>query len=313
MHRKYGMILAVFVAIVIAAAIITTPLPGSIYPQSPAVPEGSPVPSLPEAALPLAELLNSTYLLLHEPIGGFSSPLIWITGPDNATFNYTFYSRDYGPGSVTLTVSEVSAPLNTTPVAPSPGISARIIPDHFTALPGEETRAQLVVNISPEGYSHDAVIRTFWVHAIAEGEENAIADDWIRVRMGDRPTTYIIYATTGEIDGQDITVNRGGRWAGNLTVSTGERGTGPLLVWVKELDCGTMYFSSLDTPAPSAPGSPAFSIDPARFTARSFGNYKIPVVITTNPDVLPGTYCYKIAISAPDTNTSFSSRVQVTP
>jgi len=314
MHKKYCMMLVVFIAIVIVAAVLLVAIPRGIHLPGTAAPEGFPAPSLPETALPLDERLNSTQLLLHEPVGGFSGPLIWITGPDNATFNYTFYSRDYGPGNVTLTVSEVSAPLNTTPIIPSLGIAARMIPDYFTALPGAETGAQLVVTISPEGYSHDAVTRTFWVHADVKGAVNAIADDWIRVRMGDRPTTYTSYATTGEIEGHDITVHRGGQWMGNLTIISGERGTGPLLIWVKELDCGTMSFSSLDTPGPFTPGSPAFSIDPARFTARSFGKYEIPVAIDTHaPGVLPGTYCYEIVISAPDTNTDFSTTVRVIP
>jgi hypothetical protein len=239
---------------------------------------------------------------------------MWINGPDNVTFDYTFYSRDYGPGNVTLTIYEVSNPLNITPITPSPGISARMIPNQFTALPGTEISAHLIVNISPEGYRNDTVTKTFYVHANVTGETNAIADDWIRVRMGDRPDTYMSYITNGEIGEQNITISREGNWAGNLTIRTGERGTGPLLIWVKELDCGTMFFSSLDTPAPFSPGSPAVSIDPAQFIARSFGDYEIPVAIDANsPGVQPGTYCYQIVISALDTSTSFSTTVQVIP
>ncbi len=177
-----------------------------------------------------------------------------------------------------------------------------------------EIQAQFIINISPEGYRNDTITKTFYIHANATGGMNAVADDWIRVRMGDRPNTYMSYVTTAEIGEQDITVSRGGIWTGNLTIRTGERGTGPLLIWVKELDCGTMFFSSLDTLAPFSPGSPAVSIDPALFTARSFGKYEIPVIIDAHsPGVLPGTYCYQIVISAPDTNTDFSATVQVIP
>lgn len=92
-----------------------------------------------------------------------------------------------------------------------------------------------------------------------------------------------------------------------------ERGTGPVQVWVKELDCGTMFFSSLDTPQPSKPGSPEFSIDPAQFIGRSYGDYELPVVISVASEVQLGTYCYELVINAPDQSIDFSTTVQVIP
>ncbi|MFY9750338.1 MAG: hypothetical protein WAK75_06650 [Methanoregula sp.] len=313
MHKKYTLILGSFIAIVIVVVIVLVFIPQYLYIQSPAAPEGSPPPSLSKTALTLTERLNSTSPLLHEPVGGFRGPQTWISSPDNVTFDYAFYSRDYGPGNVTLTVYEVSNPLNATPVTPSPGISARMIPDRFVAFPETETISQLVVNISPIGYSPEPATRTFYVHAGVEGENNAIADDWIRVQMGDRPTTYQSYITTGDISGHNIIIHRGGQWTGNITVRPGERGTGPVQVWVKELDCGTMFFSSLDTPQPSKPGSPEFSIDPAQFIGRSYGDYELPVVISVASEVQLGTYCYELVINAPDQSIDFSTTVQVIP
>jgi len=314
MHKKYPLILGSFIAIVIVVVIVIVVIPQCLYIQSTAAPEGSPALSPPEMALTLAERLNSTSLLLHEPVGGFRGPQTWISGPDNVTFDYAFYSRNYGPGNVTLSVYEVSNPLNATPITPSPGISARMIPDRFAAFPETETISQLVVNISPMGYNPEPATRIFYVHADVEGENNAIADDWIRVRMGDRPTTYQSYITTGDISGHNIIIHRGGQWTGYITVRPGERGTGPILVWVKELDCGTMFFSSLDTPQPSEPGSPEFSIDPAQFIGRSYGDYVLPVVISAHaPEVQLGTYCYELVINTPDQNTDFSTTVQVIP
>ena len=284
-----------------------THLPG------PAAPEESPAPSLPETALPLDERLNSTLLLLHEPVGGFSGPLIWITGPDNATFNYTFYSRDYGPGNVTLTVSEVSAPLNTTPVIPSPGISARMIPDRFTAFPKTETISQLVVNISPTGYSSEPATRTFYVHAAVEGENNAIADDWIRVRMGDRRTTYLSYITTGDISGRDITIHRGGQWTGNITVRPGERepnqpGLGKRTGLRDHVLLITGYPTTIQ---PQFAGlfhrsGPVHREELWRLRITGH-NYR------TCPRIQPGTYCYDLVINTPNESTGVSTTVQVIP
>ncbi len=133
-YKKYNIILVIFITII--AAIILISLPRDIPRPSLAAATGSPAITLPQTTLPLSERLNSTYLLLHEPIGGFHGPQMWIAGPDNVTFDYTFYSRDYGPGNITFTIYEVSSPLNITPITPSPGISARMIPDHFTAPSG---------------------------------------------------------------------------------------------------------------------------------------------------------------------------------
>jgi hypothetical protein len=189
-----------------------------------------------------------------------------------------------------------------------------MVPDRFTVGPGKNITAQLAVNVSPEGYSHDPVTRTFYVHADVEGEKNVIADDWIRVQMADRPTTWLDYQTRVGMSEPDIILHHGERWKGNLTVRLGERGTGPVHIWTEELDCGTLESLSLDTLQPPKPGSPVIAIDPAQFIGRSFGTYELGTEITTgNPTADPGTYCYEITINAPDAITSFSTKVHVVP
>jgi hypothetical protein len=314
MRKEFLAILAVIATIIVITFFILIAPSGPARTTVSAVPNGTPLPPLPQEPLPLSERLNSTDLLLREPIGGFRGDLIWLVGPDNATWDYVFYSRDYGPGNVTLSVTEVSSPLNTTPVTPSPGIFARMVPDRFTIEPGTNITTQLVVNITPAGYSHDPVTRTFYVHADVEREKNAVADDWIRVQMADRPTTWLDYQTTGDISEHEITMHQGGRWVGNVTVRLGERGTGPVRVWFEELDCETMGSSSMDTPQPPSPGWPVISVDPAQFVGRSFGTYELQITVSTAAQpVQPGTYCYEIHIDAPDEHTSFSSKVQVIP
>ena len=307
--RKNSLIIrAVIIAIIIIIFIFLFATPRSTRFADTAGPAYTP----PTDALPLAEQLNSTSLLLHEPVGGFRGPLYWINSPDTVTWDYVFYSRNFGPGNVTLSVYEVSNPLNTIPVQPSPGISARMIPDRFTTVPGSEVTSQLVVNITSEGYSHNSVTRTFYVHASAEGEKNAVADDWIRVRMGDRPITYLSYQTKGDISNYNITIHRGERWVGNITVSPGERGTGPVRIWFKELDCETMFSSSMDTPQPPNPDWPEVTVDPDQFIGRSFGNYQLPATISAvAPSVQTGTYCYGINIDTADGRTGFDSKVHV--
>jgi hypothetical protein len=209
MRNSYLIILAVIIAVTIIVSIFLFAMLGPIQFTE----TTGPAYLSPTQVLPLAEQLNSTSLLLHEPIGGFRGPLRWISEPANVTWDYEFYSRNYGPGNVTLSVYEVRNPLNTTPVQPTPGISARMIPDRFTTVPGSEVTSQLVVNITSEGYSHNSVTRPFYVHAEVEGEWNAVAYDWIRVRMGDRPISYTSYQTKGDISNSNITIHRGDRRA----------------------------------------------------------------------------------------------------
>jgi hypothetical protein len=311
MQKQYPAVPAI-VAVIIVIAFLTIIVPAGM-PRSgnSAVPATTPLPPLPKEPLLLAERLNSTDLLLREPVGGFRGPLLWINGPDNITMDYVFYSRNFGPGNVTLTVYEVENPLNTTPVTPSSGISARIIPDHFIAGPGTETVSQLVVNISPAGYSHDPATRTFFVHAEAEREKNAVADDWIRVRMGDQPITYLSYQTSGDFSEHSMNLRRGDTWKGTVTVSPGERGTGPVHVWFKEIDCTTMEMGSYDVPQPWDPGRPVISVSPDQFTGRSFGRYELSVTITAATDVPPGKYCYGVYYDTADGHTSYPVNVQV--
>jgi hypothetical protein len=311
MRKEFLAILAGIATIIVIIFFILIAPSGPARTAGSVVPNGTPLPPLPQEPLPLSERLNSTDLLLREPVGGFRGPLLWTTGPDNITMDYFFYSRNFGPGNVTLTVYEVENPLDTTPLTPSPGISARMIPDHFTAGPGTETMSQLVVNISPGGYSHDSATRTFYVHAEAGGEKNAVADDWIRVRMGDQPITYLSYQTSGDISERSINLHRGDTWKGIVTVSPGERGTGPVHVWFKEIDCTTMEMGSGDVPQPWSPGRPVISVSPDQFTGRSFGRYELPATITAATDVPPGKYCYGVYYDTADGHTSYSVNVQV--
>ena len=126
----------------------------------------------------------------------------------------------------------------------------------------------------------DAVTRTFCVHAAVEGADNAVADDWIRVRIGNRPTTYMSYITTGDIEWtrhhRPPRRTMDGKHHDHSPVKWG---TGPIRVWVKELDCGTMFFSSLDTPRRPTPVPRTFSIDPVRFISEELWEYELPVVI----------------------------------
>ncbi len=310
--KKQDLAIHAVIAAIIGIALFILIVPGEIpHSGNPVIPATTPLQPLPEEALPLSERLNSTNLLLREPIGGFRGPLLWSNGPDNITMDYFFYSRNFGPGNVTLKVFEVENPLNTTPITHSPGISAQMIPDHFTAVPGTETVSQLVVNISPAGYSHDPATRTFYVQAGVSDEKNAIADDWIRVRMGDIPVTYLSYQTTGDFSERDIRLRRGGSWNGIITVIPGERGTGPVHVWFKEIDCATMAMGSDDVPQTWKRGRPIISVSPDRFTGRSFGRYKLPVTITTTPDVPQGEYCYGVYYDTADGHTSYSVTIQV--
>jgi hypothetical protein len=311
MRKKYPVILAIGAAIILVALVILVTGAGPVRTTVKTLTTETPLPILPREALPLSEQMNSTDLLLHEPVGGFRGPLLWISGPDNITMDYFFYSRNFGPGNVNLTLYEVESPLNTTPVTPSPGISVLMIPDHFIAGPGTETVSQLVVNISPAGFSHDTATRTYYVHAEVDGEKNAVADDWIRVRMGDQPITYLSYQTSGDFSERDMSLRQGDTWKGMVTIRPGERGTGPVHVWFKEIDCTIMEMGSDDAPQPWSPGRPIISVSHDQFTGRSFGRYELPVTITAATDVPPGEYCYGVYYDTADGHTSYSVNVQV--
>jgi len=312
-HLYALIIIAIGIPAGILVAITVMPgIPGDI--NIPGLEAPHSFPTLPTDTLPLSDRLNSTPLLLEAPVGGFSGQLHWLRGPHTLTYNYTFYSRGFGPGNVTLTVTEVAFPLSTEPVSPSSGIETRINPDHFTTDPDDMVTARFNVTILPEGFRHNATTRTFRIHAETDFMPNAVADDWIQVRMGDMPVTWVGYQTRPEFDLFDIAIRKGDRWSGNLTLHLGERETGNVRVWFKELDCDTQAMSSLDTPKPRSPGWPEISVSPDQFTGRSYGNYNLTTVIdAASPLVAPGSYCYGTNIETPNGQTSFSFKVRVTP
>lgn len=309
LHTLTLIAMGILAAVLVAMAVVPG-VPNDIYVPGLEAPHS--YPPLPKDPLPLEDRLNSTPLLLYAPVGGFSGPLYWVRGPETLTYNYTFYSRGFGPGNVTLTVTEVAFPLSTEPVSPSPGIETRISPDRFAIDPGEVVTAQFNVSILPEGFHRNTTTRTFRIHAETDFMPNAVADDWIRVRMGDMPVSWIDYQTRAEFDPRDITIRKGDRWSGNLTLRLGERETGLVHVWFKELDCDTEAMSSQDTPQPRSTGWPEISVSPDEFTGRSYGNYNLTTVIDTgSPHIAPGTYCYGTYIDTPEAHTSFSFTVMV--
>lgn len=314
MERKTAIMLA---GIVIVSALLAIVVTGPGTPADISLP-GLEAPHsylpLPEDTLPFWDRLNSTPLLLSAPIGGFTGPLLWATGPDTLTYEYRFYARGFGPGNVTLTVTEVVFPAGTDAADPSPGIDARIDPDRFSITPGEVVTARLNVTIRPEGYSHNHTTRTFRVHAVTDLYPNTVADDWIRVRMGDYPNPYAQSSRKANLETRDITVRNGEQWSGNLTLVLDERETGPARAWFSELDCNTVEMSSFDTPQPEHAGWPVLSVTPDEFIARSFGTYNLTTVIDTRSHpVRPGIYCYGAHIKTADMGTEFSFKVRVTP
>jgi len=310
LHVLIIIVIGFFAAALVAMAVVPG-MPNDIYIPGLEAPHS--FPPLPKDPLPLEERLNSTPLLLEAPVGGFSGALHWVCGPHTLTYNYTFYSRGFGPGNVTLSVTEVAFPLSTEPISPSPGIETRISPDRFTIDPDDVVTTRFNVTILPDGFRHNATTRTFWIHADTDFMPNAVADDWIRVRMGDMPVTWIGYQTRPEFDPYDLAIRKGDRWSGNLTLHLGERETGPVRVWFKELDCDTMEMSSLDIPQPRNMGWPEISVSPDQFTGRSYGNYNLTTFIDAgSPWVAPGMYCYGTYIDTPAAHTSFSFKVRVT-
>lgn len=269
---------------------------------------------LPEEPLPFEDRLASTPLLLHAPVGGFSGPLFWLSGPDTVTYEYQFHSRGFGPGNVSLTIDEVDFPLSTKTVPPSPGIDARITPDHFRFDPDDSITARLNITVMPEGYRNNTTTRTFRVHAGVDGMPNAVADDWIRVRMGDRPVSDVSHHASADIEARGISIRKGGVWKGNTTLKLGERDTGRVYIWFQELDCETSGMSSLDTPEPASPDWPHISVSPDEFIGRSYGTYNLTTTIDTGFLTLrPGTYCYGINVETAGSRSSASFTIDVIP
>ena len=300
--------------IVIAALFVMITEPALIKSVSTQVYDSSMYMPLPKETLLLEDRLSSTPLLLYAPVGGLSGPLYWLNGPDTLTYEYQFHSRGFGPGNVTLTVHEVENPMSTIPVNPSPGTESHILPDHFSFDPDEIVTAQLNITVLPEGYRHNATIRTFWIHTGVDGMPNAVADDWVRLRMGDRPVSDISRHATASTEARGISIRKGGIWKGNTTLKLGERDTGRVYIWFQELDCETSGMSSLDTPEPTSPDWPHISVSPCEFVGRSFGNYNLTTTIDTGSLTLhPGTYCYGINVETTGSRTSSSFKIDVIP
>ena len=269
---------------------------------------------LPEEPLLFEDRLASTPLLLHAPVGGFNGPLFWLSGPDTLSYEYQFYSRGFGPGNVTLKIDEVEFPLSTKTVPSSPGINARITPDHFRFDPDDTITARLNITVLPEGYRHNATTRTFRVHADVDSMPNAVADDWIRVRMGDHPVTDVTRHSSMIIGFRDTLIRKNEGWRGNLTLNLAERDTGSVRIWFKELDCGSMAMSSLDTPQPQNTDWPKISVSPDEFVGRSYGAYNLTTTIDTSTfPVKPGIYCYGVYVDSAGGQSSTSFTIQVIP
>lgn len=314
MEKRTAIVLAGIVIVLALLAVMDTgpgtpadiSLPGLEAP-------GSYLP-LPEDTLPFGDRLNSTALLLSAPVGGFTGPQYWVNGPDTLTYEYRFYARGFGPGNVTLTVTEVAYTGSMEPAGPSPGIDTQISPDHFSISPDEVVTAGLNVTIHPEGYSPGSTTRTFWLHADTDLYPNTVADDWIRIRMGDVPDPLFQRSSRVDFGTRDITVRNGEQWAGNLTLALDERETGPARAWFSELDCTTVEMASFDTPQPESAGWPVLSVTPDEFVARSYGTYNLTTVIDTRSHpVRPGTYCYGAHIETAGMGTEFTFKVRVAP
>jgi hypothetical protein len=267
--------------------------------------------------------------LLTRPVGGFSGNRLLVrlynytatgrilnTDP-HGEIKYTFYSRTMPPGTVTYRISHVAG-LYETVAEPMPeNISISISPDRFTAEPGHEYVSEVTVHVKPGTELRE----NFWisVHADVEGEPGAIADDWVRLAIDDGSTMsgmglYHFYQGTGGYCQNVLVIPQGGSGHVPFFIRTGELDTGTVSVNLTAMPCNPDHGPLRPDELPPWPAGIAGSVDPDRFTGRSFASYLTNISFTVDPSVSPGDYCFSAILRTPTGGFDFAPfTVRVVP
>ncbi|MGM0771023.1 MAG: hypothetical protein ACQESU_05385, partial [Halobacteriota archaeon] len=130
----------------------------------------------------LQKELISTKELITAPIGGFHTNLIRLKPGELDVTNYTFYSRNSGPGEVSYNIYRVKKVYETEYIGMPDGLTVSIDPSEYIAQPNENYTSKLIINTTPEiniqGVGTEYIL---YLQTDLECESRVRSDDWIRI------------------------------------------------------------------------------------------------------------------------------------
>jgi hypothetical protein len=221
------------------------------------------------------------------------------------------------PGKVRYRISHV-ADLYDTVAEPMPGnISVFIDPSEYTARPGQEYTSKVTVHVKPGTDLRE----NFWIyiHADVEGEPGAITDDWVRLAIDDGSTMsgmglYHFYQGSGGYCQDVLSIPQGSSGHIPFFIRTGELDTGAVSVNLTAMPCHPDHGPLRPDELPPWPAGITGSVNPDRFTGRSFANYVTDISFTVDPLVRPGDYCFSAILRTPTGGFDFAPfTVRVVP
>lgn len=276
-----------------------------------ALPEGVDPEAVDPALIPGCR--DCTNILMSSPVGGFNGKRFMVStydyddesrsfvpDPDpSASINYTFYSRQTSPGTVSYRVYRVAGLYSIDPLPMPENLSVTIEPEEFTAGPGEEYTSVVTARIRPDSEIPDNL--WLYLHADVEGAPDAVTDDWVRIAVNDgTPMSgaglYHFYQSGGGYCEELLVVRRGGSGNVQFFIDTGELDTGIVTV---------------DLVPPGGDGQPwpkgiRASVNPDSFIARSFADYYADISFTVDPSVEPGDYLFSARLRTPTGGLDFA-------
>jgi len=272
--------------------------------------------------------MNCTNALLTRPVGGFHGERFLISlfsyngpiktpDPDpSGSVNYTFYARQMNLGTVKYHISRVAGLYETSPLSLPRNFTVMIEPDEFVAEPGGTYTSSVAVHLQPDSDPDELWL---YLHADVEGAPDAITDDWVRVAVDDgSPMSgmglYHFYQGTGGYCQDLLVVPQGGSGHALFFIRTGELDTGTVSVNLTTISCNPDHGPIEPDERPSWPEGIHASVNPNRFTARSFADYYTEMSFVVDPSVEPGDYCFSAQLRTPTGGSDFSAfMVRVIP
>jgi outer membrane lipoprotein-sorting protein len=264
--------------------------------------------------------MNCTEALLTRPVGGFNGDRFLISlfkysgsvrayDPDpSRSINFTFYARQMDPGTVRYSVFRVSGLYATQPLPLPPNFTVTIEPDIFMAEPGSTYISKVTVHLQPDSKPYGIWL---YLHTDVKGEPDAIADDWVRVAVEDGSEMsgmglYHFYQGTGGYCQDLLVIPKGGSGHALFLIRTGELDTGMVSVNLTAYPCDSDHGPLGPDELPSWPSGIHATVDPDRFTGRSFADYFANLSFEVDPSVRPGDYCFSAQLRKPMGGFDFS-------
>jgi hypothetical protein len=217
------------------------------------------------------------------PVGGFSQVYSWAGPNSSLDLTYLFYSRAWGPGNVTYTITATDyyGPV------PEGTVNITIEPSSFTARPGSEYVSHIHLVTGPAfganssiPYGSGSIVSSTMFHINVSFEDNAsrLCDDSISVWTVIPPGLPAVTSDYFQV-GNDT----------SFRLAPGE--TREILIeFYRGGGIGNISYILSETPL-------TITIDPPSFIARhGIGNYPATLTVHADPALATGDYPFTLDI-----------------